>query len=93
MNVLIKSVEVEPGYRLEDYAEYNYLMPQVADLESAARISVSRLTGRRIYGWSARRAGEVGVAEGLPRVVSLMRQLGLSVEWIEKLVRRRVRLP
>ncbi|WP_083218772.1 glycosyltransferase [Bradyrhizobium icense] len=81
MNVHIESVEVEPGYRLEDYAEYNYLTSQVADLEAAARISVPLLTGRKIWMVSSTRQGG-GVAEGLPRVVSLMRQLGLSVEWV-----------
>lgn len=80
MGNLVERVEVEPGYRLKDYAEYNYLAPQVADLEAAARKAVPRLAGRTIWIVSSTRQGG-GVAEGLPRIVSLMRQLGLSVEW------------
>lgn len=80
MGTLIERVEVEPGYRLKDYAEYNYLAPQVANLEAAARKAVPRLAGRTIWIVSSTRQGG-GVAEGLPRIVSLMRQLGLSVEW------------
>jgi trehalose synthase len=78
---LIERVDVAPGYRLEDYAEYNYLAPQVADLEAAAREAVPRLAGRKIWIVSSTRQGG-GVAEGMPRVVSLMRQLGLPVEWV-----------
>ncbi len=80
MGTLIEGVEVEPGYRLKDYAEYNYLAPQVANLEAAARKAVPRLADRTIWIVSSTRRGG-GVAEGLPRIVSLMRQLGLSVEW------------
>ncbi len=80
MGTLIERVEVEPGYRLKDYAEYNYLAPQVANLEAAARKAVPRLADRTIWIVSSTRRGG-GVAEGLPRIVSLMRQLGLSVEW------------
>lgn len=81
MGTLVERVKVEPGYRLEDYAEYNYLAPQVADLEAAARMAVPRLAGRTIWIVSSTSQGG-GVAEGLPRIVSLLRQLGLSVEWV-----------
>ena len=81
MRTLVERVEVEPGYRLEDYAEYNYLAPQVADLEAAARKAVPGLDGRTIWIVSSTRQGG-GVAESLPRIVALMRQLGLSVEWV-----------
>ena len=81
MVALLERVEVEPGYRLRDYAEYNYLAPQVPDLEAAGRAAVPRLGGRTIWIVSSTSQGG-GVAEGLPRVISLMRQLDLSVEWV-----------
>jgi trehalose synthase len=81
LGTLVERVEIEPGHRLEGYAEYNYLAPQVADLEAAARMAVPKLAGRTIRIISSTRQGG-GVAEGLPRIVSLMRQLGLSVEWM-----------
>jgi trehalose synthase len=81
LRTLVERVEVEPGYRLEDYAEYNYLAPQVADLEAAARKAVPGLDGRTIWIVSSTRQGG-GVAESLPRIVALMRQLGLSVAWV-----------
>jgi len=76
-----KRVAVDPGYRLEDYAQYTYLAPQLMDLEAVARKSVPQLAGRRIWMLSSTSRGG-GVAEGQPRIVSLMRQLGLSVEWV-----------
>lgn len=81
MGTLVERVEVAPGYRLKDYAEYNYLAPQVEELEAVARKAVPRLANRTIRIVSSTRQGG-GVAEGLPRVVSLMRQLELSVEWV-----------
>ena len=81
MTMLLEHVHVDTGYRLKDYAAYNYLAPQVGELAEAARAAVPRLAGRRIWIVSSTRQGG-GVAEGLPRVVSLMRQLTLSVEWV-----------
>jgi hypothetical protein len=70
LGILIERVKVEPGYRLQDYAEYNYLAPQVAELEAAARMAVPHLVGRTIWIVSSTSRGG-GVAEGLPRIVSL----------------------
>ena len=45
METLVEHVEVEPGYRLEDYAEYHYLAPQVRDLESEwTQEAIARIT-------------------------------------------------
>jgi trehalose synthase len=81
LTTLLERVDVEAGYYLKDYAAYNYLAPQVAELVAAARAVVPLLGGRRIWIVSSTSQGG-GVAEGLPRVVSLMRQLTLCVEWV-----------
>jgi trehalose synthase len=78
---LFERVEVPEGYRLRDYAEYADLAPHVMSLEAAARNVVPQLAGRTIWMVSSTHQGG-GVAEGLPRVISLMRQLGVSVEWV-----------
>ena len=77
----IERVEVPVGHRLRDYAEYTDLVPQVRDLETTARKSVRQLAHRTIWMVSSTSQGG-GVAEGLPRIVSLLRQLGLKVEWV-----------
>ena len=81
MTKLFELVEVPEGYRLQDYAEFAYLAPKVAELEAIGRETVPRLSGRTIRIVSSTRQGG-GVSEGLPRIVSLFRQLGVDVEWI-----------
>jgi hypothetical protein len=77
----LEQIEVPDGYSLADYAEYVELAPLVAELEATARTTVPRLAHRTIWIVSSTSQGG-GVAEGLPRIVALLRQLGLAVEWI-----------
>ncbi|MFP5501669.1 MAG: glycosyltransferase [Candidatus Sericytochromatia bacterium] len=74
-------VEVHEGYTLSDYAHRAYLGPAVRGLEATARALAPRLRGRKVWMLSSTAHGG-GVAEMLPRIVSLLRQSGLEVEWL-----------
>ena len=77
----ITPVEVKSGLTLDDYAENALLAPKIAELRSVARAARERLAGRRLWMVnSAERGG--GVAEMLPKQVSLLSQLGIETRWV-----------
>lgn len=73
---------VEPGhYRpLPDYARDPALAGAVRELQSEAAQIVPGLAGRRVWMVNSTAQGG-GVAEMLPSLVSLLRELGVTVEW------------
>jgi len=77
---MIERVDVADAFRLEHYETIPMLSRAVADLRSEARMLVPRLAGRRIRMVSSTARGG-GVAEMLPKLVVLMRDLGLDVAW------------
>ncbi|HZO15141.1 MAG TPA: glycosyltransferase [Polyangiaceae bacterium] len=78
---MLEAVEVEPGRTLDDYASYAHLAFAVQDLRAEASTLVPAMAKRRVWMVSSTSRGG-GVAEMLPRKVALLRELGLSVEWI-----------
>jgi trehalose synthase len=76
-----RRIEVPTGYTIPDYRRYLGLGEAVAALETAAREAVPRLAGRTVWMVNATAQGG-GVAEMLPREVSLLRQVGVKVEWL-----------
>ncbi|HET8726116.1 MAG TPA: glycosyl transferase family 1, partial [Alphaproteobacteria bacterium] len=79
--MIIEQVTVPEGYGLKEYAGYAHLAPNVEALTSAAAGLARPLSDRTVWMVSSTRQGG-GVAEGLPRVVSLLRQLGVRTEWL-----------
>lgn len=78
---IIDLVTVPVGSTLEEYASYTNLQPAVRDLRAAAHDLVPRLADRTIWMISSTAQGG-GVAEMMPGVISLLRQLGAQVEWV-----------
>lgn len=78
---MIDLVHVEPGPGLDHYASYAHLSAAVQDLRSEAATLAEALTGRTVWMVNSTSKGG-GVAEMLPRVVSMLRELGVSVEWV-----------
>jgi trehalose synthase len=74
-------VTVPRASSLEDYASVAHLATAVAELKLEAEAVVPRLAGRTVWmvGSTARGGG---VAEMLPTIVSLLRDLGVSIEWV-----------
>jgi trehalose synthase len=77
-------VEVElPSTRLtlEDYATYAQFAPEVLALQAEARLLAGRTRGRRVWMLNTTATGG-GVADMMPRVVMLLRDLGIDARWL-----------
>jgi trehalose synthase len=77
----LQRVSVPAAHALNDYAAVAQLAPAVAELNLEARSIVPRLAGRTVWMVSSTAQGG-GVAEMLPTIVALLRDLGVQVEWV-----------
>jgi trehalose synthase len=77
---MAKSVQV-PAIRLDDYEEYAALTPLVRQLRDTARHAVPLLEGRTLWMINSTARGG-GVAEMLPAMVGILRDLSLATEWV-----------
>ena len=74
-------VEVRPEHTLDDYAAVAHLAAAAAELRAEAARLAPRLAGRTVWIVSSTATGG-GVAEMLPPIVGLLRDLGISTEWL-----------
>ncbi|MGA7615897.1 MAG: glycosyltransferase [Thermoanaerobaculia bacterium] len=77
---MARIVTVDEPLGLYDYESYAHLAPAVQRLRSEAAPVVSALRGHRVWMINSTEKGG-GVAEMLPRMVSIMRELGVESEW------------
>jgi trehalose synthase len=77
----LSRVSVSRGSSLDDYAALAHLAGSVAELKLETEAVVSRLAGRTVWMVSSTARGG-GVAEMLPTIVSLLGDLGVSIEWV-----------
>jgi len=77
---MVTIVDVETETTLDDYAHHASLSRPVEELRAAAEEAVDRLDGRTVWMVNSTAQGG-GVAEMLPKVVSMLRELGVSTEW------------
>lgn len=77
---MITIVDVETDRTLDDYASHAPLKRPVEDLRAVAEQYADRLEGRTVWMINSTAQGG-GVAEMLPKVVSILRELGVSTEW------------
>jgi trehalose synthase len=73
-------VEVETPNRLVDFAQYAHLVGAVEALRQEAQPVLPKLKGRTIWMVNSTARGG-GVAEMLPTMVGLLRDLGAATEW------------
>ena len=78
---MISRVPIHEAFTLDDYADIAQLAPAVRDLESEASTLGSRLRHRTIWMVNSTARGG-GVAEMLPKMIELLRELGLKAEWV-----------
>lgn len=78
---MIETVEVRDSLGLETYAEVVHLAEAVRSLRDEATALVAALGGRRIWMVNSTSQGG-GVAEMLPKLVSLLNELGVPTEWL-----------
>jgi trehalose synthase len=78
---VIERVEIREEVGLEDYASMIHLMGAVHTLRADAERLVPRLRGRRVWMVNSTPRGG-GVAEMMPKLVSLLRELGVDIGWV-----------
>ncbi|MBW3671460.1 MAG: glycosyltransferase [Acidobacteria bacterium] len=78
---MAREVEVEDQLGLTDYEAYPHLATATLDLRTEAAELVPHLKGRTIWMVNSTAQGG-GVAEMLPKVVSLLREVGADVRWL-----------
>ncbi|MHC4469892.1 MAG: glycosyltransferase [Planctomycetota bacterium] len=78
---MLERIEIRERLTLEDYEALAHLAPAVRELRSEASSRMSVLKGRRLVMVNSTAQGG-GVAEMLPRIVTILRELGLPTEWV-----------
>jgi trehalose synthase len=78
---MAQKVEIEESRTLEDYAAVAHLAQTVGELRDEAKKALPKLTGRTVWMVNSTSRGG-GVAEMLPTMVALLRDLGIDTEWV-----------
>jgi trehalose synthase len=78
---VIEQIDIESHLSLDDYGAYASLSARVQSLRRAAGLAEPSLRGRTVWMMSSTAAGG-GVAEMMPRVIALLRELGVHTEWL-----------
>jgi trehalose synthase len=76
-----KRIEVKRLRSLDEYEQYAHIAPSVRALREEAEPAARALRGRTIWMVNSTAQGG-GVSEMLPGMVTHLRELGLSVEWV-----------
>jgi trehalose synthase len=77
---MIHLIDVDKLPALNDYSQVAQLTQAVEELRSEASTLVPRLRGRRVWMVNSTAQGG-GVAEMLPRLVSMLNELGVDTRW------------
>ncbi|MGB3851972.1 MAG: glycosyltransferase [Tunicatimonas sp.] len=77
----MRKATIKPGVQLADYLAYTDLLPAFNSFHNEALLLKQRLRRRRVWMVSSTEQGG-GVAEMMPRMISLLRQLGIKAEWL-----------
>ena len=78
---MIEQVEIANSHTLEDYASIVHFAPSVYSLRTEATALLPRLRDRKVWMVNSTARGG-GVAEMLPKLVLLLRELGVPTEWV-----------
>jgi len=77
----MREVNIKKGHLLEDYTCYAPLLATINAFRSETALLKKNLEEKTIWMVNSTEQGG-GVAEMMPRMVSIMRQIGLNVEWL-----------
>lgn len=78
--MLLTLIDIKEGVQLADYENYVTLTMEVSKLRKEAATIIPKLKNQKIWMISSTAKGG-GVAEMMPRKISLLRQLGVAIEW------------
>ena len=77
---MARIVEIKDPLSLDEYAALAFLAPYVDELRAEAATLVPALRGRKVWMINSTAQGG-GVAEMLPKMLPLLRELGLDIDW------------
>ena len=77
----MQKIVVKPGAKIEDYKAYGSLYSSVLNFLDEAQDSIEKIKGRTIWMINSTAIGG-GVAEMLPSQMRILRELGVSIEWL-----------
>ena len=78
---MMEAVPVDRSWTLEDYATISHLVQSVRNLRTEAAMTVPPLKNRTVWMVNSTARGG-GVAEMLPRMVTLLEDLGVPCRWL-----------
>ena len=78
---MIERIQVDEALTLDDFAAVAHLSPAVQRLRDEAANRVPGFKDRTLWMVSSTEHGG-GVAEMMPRLVSILRELGIATEWV-----------
>jgi len=78
---MIRKIPITGGLHLDDYAGLTYLTRAVQDLRAEARQLLPKLKGRTVWMVNSTAQGG-GVAEMMPRLVGILRDVGVKAQWL-----------
>ena len=78
---MIQQVDIQNGKRLSEYKTYAHLSGMVDDLVSNSRPVARKLRDRTVWMINSTANGG-GVAEMMPKMVGILRQLGVHTKWL-----------
>lgn len=74
-------IDIKNASGLREYKNYAYLSGMVTNLSSNAGPIVKNLRGRTVWMINSSANGG-GVAEMMPKMISILRQLGVNTKWL-----------
>ncbi|WP_036379522.1 glycosyltransferase [Muricauda sp. MAR_2010_75] len=77
----MQKINVKPGAKIEDYKAYGSLYSSVLDFLEQAKKPTKTLKGTTVWMINSTAIGG-GVAEMLPSQMRILRELGVSIEWL-----------
>ena len=77
----MQKINVKPGAKIEDYKAYGSLHSSVLDFLEQSKSSVEAIRGKTVWMINSTAIGG-GVAEMLPSQMRILRELGVSIEWL-----------
>ncbi|WP_435623117.1 glycosyltransferase [Flagellimonas sp.] len=77
----MQKIQVKPGAKLVDYKAYGSLYSSVLDFLEQTKDAIASIQGKTIWMINSTAIGG-GVAEMLPSQMRILRELGVSIEWL-----------
>ena len=78
---MARNIQVEERFGLEDYEALAFLTSPLRRLREEAATLIPSLRGRKVWMINSTHQGG-GVAEMLPKMVLLLRELGVDIDWV-----------